>query len=187
MKIRVEAFVQGFMTSLKPQMTHADRAFLNRIFQNYRPYSESSEEERNPAKAAHYFRFRYDHLNVLLPVWLLNGRASTASERFRIAFTEDRSYIYDVKESILYDPTGETLHSLPEYRLFLGKTDWRAEAAAVFREELKSKSLIVCSVAERLQQLPILKERSETERALVEAVIEELRVRSREQAQSRGA
>jgi hypothetical protein len=154
MKIRVEPFVNGFMTGLKAQMDAADHEFFRAVFKGHVTSKFASAEEKNPAKASHYFRFGASHLNVLLPTWLLNQKSATKTDRFRIATTEDHSFILDTKESIIYDPTSENLHKQIEYSAFWLSSDWRDEARAKFADELQQKRLKIYGLAERAEHLP---------------------------------
>lgn len=153
--IRVEPFVNGFMTSLKTQMNGVDQEFLRAAFQGHATSKFASAEEKNPAKASYYFRFGASHFNVLLPTWLLNQKSMTKTDRFRIACTDDHSFILDTRESIIYDPTTENLHKLIEHSALWLASEWREESRLKFADELKNKRLKVFSLAERAEHIPI--------------------------------
>jgi hypothetical protein len=158
--LRVEPFIHGFLTGIRPQLTSADRDLLTALFETDPPFlgshpSVSFDEERNPLDAAHYFRLGRNHLNVLVPVWILNGRKAADTDRFRIGFTEDHSVIVDTKESLVYDPSVETLHTVHSYSPLRLGTSWREETLFRIREDLLSHSLEVLSLSRRLEQLPL--------------------------------
>ncbi len=159
MKVKIEPFVNGFMNSLKAQMDAVDREIFSLIFSAHQTSRFASPEEKNPAKAAYYFRFGESHLNVLLPIWLLNGKQATKADRFRIACTFDHSFILDTRDSILYDPTTEILHMLFELKPLWQSADWKDETALRFRDELMGKRLKVHCFHERLEHMPALYER----------------------------
>jgi hypothetical protein len=154
MKIRVEPFVGGFMTGMKAQMDALDHEFFRAVFKGHVTSKFASSEEKNPAKASHYFRFGASHLNVLLPTWLLNQKSAMKTDRFRIATTDDHSFILDTKESIIYDPTSENLHKQIEHSAFWLSSDWRDEARLRFSDELQQKRLKIFVLGERAEHLP---------------------------------
>lgn len=154
MKIRVEPFVNGFMTGMKAQMDAIDHEFFRAAFKGHVTSKFASAEEKNPAKASYYFRFGASHLNVLLPTWLLNQKSATKTDRFRIATTDDHSFILDTKESIIYDPTSENLHKQIEHSAFWLAADWRDEARMKFADELQQKRLKIFNLGERAEHLP---------------------------------
>lgn len=154
MKIRVEPFVNGFMTSMKPRLEPLDREFIDLVYKQFQRSKFASAEEANPAKAGYYFRFQAPHLNVLLPVWLLNTRSSGKTDRFRIGATEDHSFVVDTKEGILYDPTTEVMHQQIELRPFWISADWKEEVRLRYADELQQKRLKIFSLAERIECMP---------------------------------
>ena len=154
MNIRIESFVHGFMSNFKKRMDAADRDFLEAVFSDVAPSPLATSEEKNPQRAAYYFRFHASHFNVLLPVWLLNQKSCTKNDRFRIAATNDHSFILDTKESLLYDPTTEMTYAQMDYKpLWIGP-DWKEETTLRFREELMNKRLKVYCLADRIEQMP---------------------------------
>ena len=154
MKIRVEPFVSGFMTSMKPRLEPIDREFIELVYKHHSTSKFASPEELNPAKAAYYFRFQAAHLNVLLPTWLLNSRMSGKSDRFRIAVTNDHAFVVDTRESIFYDPTTEVMHQQIELHPFWNSADWKDEVRLRYSDELQQKRLKVVSLTEWIECIP---------------------------------
>lgn len=57
----------------------------------------------------HWFRPSECFANVIVPVYLLNDRQSTPTDRYQIIVNSYHAAIYDTKDCILYDPTIDTI------------------------------------------------------------------------------